>query len=672
VFAPKNRTRALAGLFAASLATVLWIAAGSAGLLYLPLYALAALPGLPLGFVLFGSRHAAGWIGGALLGYGLTQLALWVAIASGVGSGATALVAWVALSAATFSLARVIGPGPAVEMPQWTGADSRALLIVLLLVPAVMGPPYRNLGRADESGTRYYRAYFTADFVWHSALAYELGKFSLPPRNPYMAPRAMNYYWAYFLLPATVAKTAPIEPLRDVEACLKANAISSGVLMIGALFLLVRTAASRPAPAAVAVALTVLAASAEGAYEIRTLLATGRPLSSLLDTNIDAITAWRFWGLRVDNIPRSLWYTPQHTTSIALGLIGLLVAALAGAPARVAAIAGAGIALGLATMLNPLLGAVCAALYGACVLADGLRQPRGWMLVPRHAIAAVPVALAVAAGAASRVTEGAGSALDIGFSGFSRNYPLTTLMLSLGPVLVPAVAGLMRCRADRRPVTIAVSGILLGLFLLYFVRISEASWVGFRAGQILLVTIPILLACLFTRLRTVPAALLAAAILAIGLPTTLVDTWNAQDISNQRQTPDFRWTIVVTPAQQQAFRWLRANTPEDAIVQMEPMLRGREHWTLIPSFAGRRMAAGLPISLLPLPEYRERSERVRTLFATENVEEAADIARRLRLDYLYVDREDDAAYPGVRKFDAHPDRFTRVFANDQVRIYKVM
>ena len=320
MFAPKNRTRALAGLFAACLATVLWIASGAAGLLYLPLYALATLPGLPLGFALFGRRHAAGWIGGALLGYGLTQLALWIAIASGFGSGVTATLAWLALSAATFSLARLIGPGPAIEMPQWTASDTHALLLVLLLVPAVMGPPYRNLGRADETGTRYYRAYFTADFVWHSALAYELGKFSLPPRNPYLAPRAMNYYWTYFLLPATVAETAPVGVLRNVEACLKANAVLSGVLMIGALFLLVRTATDRPAPAAVAVSLAVLAASAEGVYEIRTLLATGRPLSALLDTNIDAITNWRFGGLRIDNIPRSLWYTPQHTTSIALGL----------------------------------------------------------------------------------------------------------------------------------------------------------------------------------------------------------------------------------------------------------------------------------------------------------------------------------------------------------------
>ena len=81
-----------------------------------------------------------------------------------------------------------------------------------------MGPPYANLGRADAEGNRYYRAYFTADFLWHSALAFELGKFSLPPRNPYLAPRAMNYYWTYFLLPALPPRLVPPAACRFVDA----------------------------------------------------------------------------------------------------------------------------------------------------------------------------------------------------------------------------------------------------------------------------------------------------------------------------------------------------------------------------------------------------------------------------------------------------------------------
>jgi uncharacterized membrane protein len=165
---------------------------------------------------------------------------------------------------------------------------------------------------------------------------------------------------------------------------------------------------------------------------------------------------------------------------------------------------------------------------------------------------------------------------------------------------------------------------------------------------------------------------LAAAILVLGLPTTAIDTWNASDISNRREGPGFRWTLWTTRDQQQAFAWIRAQTPADAIVQMEPMVRGREHWTLIPSFAGRRMAAGLPISLLPQPEYMETSERVRSIYQGADAEGASDTARRLRIDYLYVDGTDTAAYPDVvRKFDEHPALFSRVFSSGDARVYRV-
>jgi hypothetical protein len=546
------------------------------------------------------------------------------------------------------------------------------MLLVLLLVPVLMGITYRNLGRQDTDGNRYYRAYFTADFVWHSALAYELGKFSLPPRNPYLAPRPMNYYWTYFLLPSTTARLAP--GADDVQPYLKVNAICAGLLMLAALFVMVRSSVQSAFAASTAVVLAVVAASAEGLYAIVDLLSRGRPLSALLDTNIDAITAWSFQGLRVDNVPRSLWYTPQHTTAIALGLAAQTIAILAGAAARPAAVVAAGLCLGLATTMNPLLGAVCSAVYGVCILADAARSRTLPAAVIRHAPAAAFVVAAVGWGAASRVMDGAGSALDIGFTGFSRNSPVLTLLLSLGPILVPALAGFFgsKTETERRGVTIASAGIVLGLFLLYFVRISEASWVGFRAGQVLLVSIPILLARTLQALPFRFHILAALLVLAIGLPTTAIDTYNAQDIGNRRPGPGFRWTLWTTPAQQEAFAWIRANTRDDDIVQMEPMVRAREHWTLIPSFAGRRMAAGLPISLLPLPEYTEKSEQVRTIFATTDATEARDIARRLRIDYLYVDTTDIAAYPGgIPKFEGSPAAFEPVFANGEVRVYRV-
>jgi len=659
---------------AASILALTWVfAGGPAGWLYAAIYALSVAPALPVGFALFGRRHAAGWVAGGLLGYGLTQLAIWAVIASGHASAPAFIFGWLLLCALSWAAARVLGPAPLVPMGAWTSADTRALLLVVLLVPVLMGPPYRNLGRTDDAGYKYYRAYFTADFVWHSALALELGKLSLPPRNPYLAPRTMNYYWTYFLLPSTVSAVGP-DVLGDVQASLKTNAFLSALLMVAALFVLVRTAVSSPGPAAFAVALAVLAASAEGLYAIVDLLRRGRPLAALADTNIDAITAWEFGGLRIDNIPRSLWYNPQHTMAIALSFVGLVVASAAGVAARVGAIAGAGLALGLATTMNPLVGGVCSLVYGSTVLVDALRTPGGPRLLLKHVVAALPVVLAVAWGAANKVMEGAGAALQFGFSGFSRNHPVVTLMLSIGPLLVPALAGLWPARTrNSRALTIGASGLVFGLLLLYLVRISEASWVSFRAGQIILVSLPLLLAPVLARLRPAPRALLIVAILVAGLPTTVIDTWNAQDIWNRREGPGFRWTLWITPDQQQSFAWIRANTKPTDIVQMEPMVRAREHWTLIPSFAGRRMAAGLPISLLPLPEYTEKSAQVRTVFASLDPSEASAIARRLRIDYLYVDETDKGAYPeGVRKFDHAPQLFERVFTNAEVSVYRVL
>jgi uncharacterized membrane protein len=84
------------------------------------------------------------------------------------------------------------------------------------------------------------------------------------------------------------------------------------------------------------------------------------------------------------------------------------------------------------------------------------------------------------------------------------------------------------------------------------------------------------------------------------------------------------------------------------------------------------MAAGLPISLLPQPEYNQASELVKTLFSTTRADEASELARQLRIDYLYVDDTDTRAYPdGVRKFDESPALFSRVFTSGPVKIFRV-
>ena len=221
----------------------------------------------------------------------------------------------------------------------------------------------------------------------------------------------------------------------------------------------------------------------------------------------------------------------------------------------------------------------------------------------------------------------------------------------------------------------ALPGTFVGLGLLYFVSLTDRSWVGFRAGNILQVMLPMLAARGFAGLggaggRRALAPLVLALVLA-GAPTTLIDFYNAQDIGNLRQGPGFKWTLVLSPAQQAAFEWIRRSTPPDAIVQADPLPRDRKNWSVVPTFAGRRMAAGLAIALLPEPAHDGMPERVHALVTRLPIEAAHAEARSLGIEYLYLDADDEGGRATRERFRARPDLFTPMFERGDVTIYAV-
>src|SRR5205814_4075731 len=128
-----------------------------------------------------------------------------------------------------------------------------------------------------------------------------------------------------------------------------------------------------PFATACAVALTFIGPSAEGLAAIADLVRRQQPLSGLRDLNIDAVAAWAFKGLRIDDLPRAMWYTPHHSVSCALGLLAMPVAIAAGVRARPSAIVLAGAALAASLAFNPLVGVVFCAVYGLSVLLDAAR-----------------------------------------------------------------------------------------------------------------------------------------------------------------------------------------------------------------------------------------------------------------------------------------------------------
>ena len=671
--APDSRRAAIARIaLVVSLAVSLYAIAGFTAFRYAGLLALAMLPGLPLGFALFGRGHAASWIAGLLFGYTVSVLTFWVIDFVGLSSPAAFIAGWaIVLIAMALAAQRV--RAPAIRLSPWGRADAGALMLALLLVPALMTVPFMNIGATDRHGNEAYRAYFTADFVWHTALTAELKKHETPPRDPYLASAPLHYYWTYFIMPATLADGADA----SVQDALKVNAVGAGLLFVSAIFLAAWVwAPGRPGTVAAAVALTFLAASAQGLAALAGLVQLDLPFAELRNVNVEAVTAWVFHGLRIDTLRRGLWYTPQHSMAAAIGLIGLVIATAAGLRARRAAIVCAGLAFGASVLFNPFVGMVLFGLYAVTVGLEALRT-RSFGSLPPHFIAALLVGAALAWSVVNGVLGGVGGVLRVGWFEPARNAPLITIAVALGPILVPAAIALTwgrrYVRAHALPAAVGV-GLSLGLML--FVNLSvDTHWVGFRGGHLVQLLAPALVAIGFIQIEGMwgrRAAIFAfVALLAAGLPTTIIDTYNAQDIRNEAMGPGFHWTVRLTPEMAEALQWIRTNTPPGAVVQAEPTVRGRDTWSLIPTFAERRMAAGLPISLMHVPEYDTRSEVVRDIYASHDAQKAWEAAKSLGIDYLYADATERRAYPGVAKFDAHPELFAPVFNNGGATVYAV-
>lgn len=658
--------------------------------IYVVLYLLVCLPGLPVGWRIFGRRQPLGWVAGAFAGYALSALAFWVPARLGAAHPIAFAVAWLLLARLVWWWQQRGGARPPlVHLPAWSAVDTRWWLALVFVVAMFVAWPFSRVGEPDASGALRYRAYFTADFVWHMAITQELARFEWPIVNPYLAPEPIHYYWTYFMVPAVLSGPAEA-PLVPTGTALTVTATGAALLMFSVIFLGARAVTGRSGAAFGASLIALMAPSWEGIYTIYQYASAGLPLERIAQEvrgmNIDAVTNWRFQGLRIDGLVRSMWWTPQHATSFTLGLVALIVLAVgtwrrdatsadeAAVPAGGRALMlAAGLFLALSVTMNPLLGAAFCAVHGLVVMVAIARGLLSWATLRDQALTVGVVALGLAWTVANHMGGGSGDAVTIGWGGLGANRPIATLVLSLGGLLLPAALALWPSRArPLGPAWVAIPAFVVALGLAWFVSITDIAWVGFRAGNIFQVTLPMLAAVGLWRLAGVSRALGVVAVvvlLVVGAPTTLIDTFNAQDVDNRAMGPGFRWTIPISPDQQAGLRWIRTSTPIDAIVQADPIVRGRDQWSLIPSFAGRRSAAGQPISLLATPDYARRSQAVHDFLHAADPEVAYRGAAAMGIRYLWLDDTDDAAI--ADRLRARPDLFAVPFRRGRVHVVEV-
>lgn len=642
-----------------------------------------ALPGAVLAFRLY--RGHPGATGAALLlgpswGFALgslTLLAFWAA-----GWRHPAILAAAPVVAAALTWAGTIPVIGVCEPPRFTRRDAVAACGVLLLVPLVVVLPYRNVG-VDVPDGRAYRAYFTADFVWKMAVVAEVSKGELPPRNQFLRAKPLHYYWTPHLISA--AEYRALSRSVRLDQMLLVNSVLLGLAFVAFLYAFARQFVSSATAAALGCAAAVLCGSYEGLEQLIVVWRRGIPLEALRIVNIDAVTRWFYESLPVDGLHRLLLYQPQHhAMAYAVGLSAVLLVVQTRKVTRPALMAVVGVLLGASVLLSAFSALMVTAMAALYVLVR-LVAERAWRAVPACAIAgALP--LAAAAGAAillEYVDRSAGSSgvFEIIANPLAFHRVLVGITLNFGAVLVLGLAGLA-WGLRRQPLMFAAPGIVVAVsfFFYFFVNVPDVQYVyvGWRAGHFLLIAGAALCGAAFAQIVRlqggvrVAALAIAGLLLAAALPTTIIDIYNTQDIDNRLPGPGFNWTTILTHDELEALEWIRTMTPPGAIVQVEPHVRQNYTWAYIPAFAQRRLAAGLPISMVPLRPYEEASAKVREVYTATDARQAYERASRLRIDYLVVGPPEREAYPELETLlDAHPELFQPVFGNGTMRIYFV-
>ncbi len=551
-----------------------------------------------------------------------------------------------------------------------------ALALLLIIVPLVTGWPFAHVGELTPDG-QAYRAYFTADYVWRRAVVIELAKGAPMPVNPYFAGDALHYYWMPHMLSGVQYRFAAAWATLDELLLIRSIAID--LFFVAFLYGTARLFRVRPWAAALGVAFVILSTSFEGLYALFDFSSKDVPISEVRNLNIDAISRWYFQGIPIDGLQRLLFYQPHHIVGYTIGLIGLLALAIRTRPVDAAAFAVSGVCLGLAIAISSFAGlmvTVAAMLYELAGVVRTRDLRRGFI----HAIAAaIPLAASVGLVYGLGYVDRSGAVVELTINRVAVHRVAWVTLLSCGPILIVAAMAIPMLRAERRGLSVLGALAVTSIVFYFFVNVRDHQdvYVGWRVGHFLFMAAAVVIGVLLEKIaasasamQPVQWAVLSVAFLA-GLPTTIIDIYNTQDITNHNQAPGFRWTLMLRPDELQAFDWIDKNTRADALFQVDPMARDSETWAYLPAFAQRRMAIGLPISMVPLAKYQQGSEAIRKMF-DESPLAAYERAVRARVNYVLIGPPEREAHPGVEeRFNSIPNQMPIAFKNGTISIYEV-
>jgi len=560
------------------------------------------------------------------------------------------------------------------KLPATEPGDAVAVGLLLILVTLVVGLPFAHVGEITPNG-QAYRAYFTADYVWRRAVVIELAKGAPIPVNPYFTGDVLHYYWMPHIL--TGAQYRFAGAWASLDELLLIRSISIDLFFVTFLYGVVRLFRVRPWAAAAGAAFVILSTSFEGLYVLFDFSTKNVPIGAVKNLNIDAISRWYFQGIPIDGLQRLLFYQPHHIVGYCIGLIGLLALAVRTRAVDPAALAVSGVCLALSIVISSFAGLMVAV---AAMLFEFVAVVRSfnWMRGIKHAIAAaIPLTASVGIVFWLGYVDRSGSVVEFIVNPVAVHSFFWVTLLSFGPIIVVTALAIPALMSERRGLSILGALAVTSIAFYFFVNVRDHQdvYVGWRVGHFLFMSAAVVIGVLLEYVYARPStwqplqwAAIAIALLA-GLPTTIIDIYNTQDISEHGEAPYF--TMMMRPDELQAFDWIQKNTRPDSLFQVDPIVRAVDSWAYLPAFAERRMAIGLPISMVPLAKYQQGSEAINLIFE-ESPLAAYERAARAKVNYVLIGPQERKAHAGVEeRFNSIPNQMPLAWKNGTISIYEV-
>jgi len=560
-------------------------------------------------------------------------------------------------------------------------SQSVALLLIAL--------PLMSVGALID-GAYQYSPFFCADFFKHMAISQALNIGHMPPVNPFAFGEGINYYWFYYIIPASILNL--LGPSVRADGVLLACNIIQTNLFIILLFAACRKFGAKALGTTIAVVIGMLSLSLDG-YATR-ILNLDVPINlRTQNINMESLDITQVFGISyhisASTLFRLCLYLPHHLLAVKLFLTWILLRS---------GHKGSDFVKKTYLLVIVILLPSISLLYGAVALLSILLIEFYFKIKKEHSYLTISMIGMITAAvlvlllgifdldySSGLISNSVSTATNPSFFNRLLFLPLQ-LISSFGCILIAGVTGcIMVIRSNKNFSSSSLTvPLLIGTGLIVYVATEAILGAGHLRINFQLKTSFFILPALVVgtslfltyikklkRISFLIIGTLCGILALLGVPSTLHDIkWHSVLLWDWDK-PMAR-TVSIPESEMEALDWIRLNTPPASIFaqQIQPsyISGGIDAW--IPIFGGRQVlisgrGSGTGTSSI------ENNSR---LFEANDANIVFKLCKDANIDYIYNSKtQNSLSYDKFERILAqNPDIFLKEFSVDGVSVWKVM